>query len=199
MRLLKLKVLIIVVTALLALFVASPALQRVITSPQTSFYTELWLLDSAHTANNYPSNIIEDQNYTVYLDIANHLGNIGYYVVEVKLRNDVMPYAGSFNNTPVNMPSLYNLTAFVPNKATLELPITFSFTYNVQWANSQVNFNQMTLNDAVLNLNGYSTTYRTQAPSGFYGNLYFELWMYNSTGSLQYNDRYVNLPLNMTV
>lgn len=200
MKLLKLKVLVIVVTTVLALFVASPALQRLINSPQTSFYTEMWLLDSAHTANNYPSNILQGQNYTVYLDIANHLGNISYYVVEVKLRNDVMPYAGSFDNIPVNLPSLCNLTAFVPNKSTLEMPITFSFTYNVNSAHSQVNFNQLTLNEAVLNLNGYSTTYRTHMPTGFFGNLYFELWLYNNTSNqFQYNDRYVNLPLNMTV
>jgi len=109
-----------------------------------------------------------------------------------------MPYPGSFNHEPVNLPSLYNLTAFVPNKSTWELPITFSFTYNV--TNSQVNFTEMTLNGAILNLQGYSITYRSQAPNGFFGNIYFELWLYNyTTGEFQYNDRYVNLPLNMTV
>jgi hypothetical protein len=187
-----------VLTAVLALFVASPALQRILAPPQTDFYTELWILDSAHTADNYPSNIVQGNNYTIYLDIVNHLGYCSYYVIEVKLWNNVMPYPGNFNNTPVNLPSLYNLTAFVPNKSSWELPITFSFTYNLKWP--RVNFNEMTFNGAVLNLNGYSTTYRGQAPNGFFGNLYFELWLYNNTaGEFQYNDRYVNLPLNMTV
>jgi uncharacterized membrane protein len=187
-----------VLTTVLALFVASPALQRILAPPQTDFYTELWILDSSHSADNYPSNITQGSNYTIYLDIANHLGYCGYYIIEVKLRNDVMPYSGSFNNTPVNLSSLYNLTAFVPNKSTWELPITFSFTYNLN--GSQLNFNEMTLNGAILNLTGYSTTYRAQAPNGFFGNLYFELWLYSSTtGEFQYNDRYVNLPLNMTV
>jgi hypothetical protein len=194
------KVVLVVVTAVLALFVASPALQRVLAPPQTDFYTELWLLDSAHSANNYPSNIVRGSDYTVYLDIANHLGYCGYYIVEVKLRNDVMPYPGSFSGAPVNLPSLYNFTAFVPDGSTWELPVTFSFTYDVDWVNSQVVFDEMTLNGAVLSLNGYSTTYRSQAPVGFSGNLYFELWLYNgTTGEFQYNDRYVNLPLNMTV
>lgn len=198
MNLLKVKGILIVLTAVLALFVASPALQRVLAPPQTDFYTELWLLDFAHSTNYYPSNIVSGNNYTIYLDIANHLGYCGYYVIEVKLRNDVMPYPGSFNHEPVNLPSLYNLTAFVPNKSTWELPITFAFTYNVN--NSQVNFNEMTLNGAILNLQGYSTTYRSQSPNGFFGNIYFELWLYNyTTGEFQYNDRYVNLPLNMTV
>jgi hypothetical protein len=200
MNLLKVKAVLFVLTAILALFVASPALQRVLAPPQTDFYTELWLLDSAHSANNYPSNIQQSNNYSIYLDIANHLGYCGYYVIEVKLRNDVMPYPGSFNNTPVNLPSFYNLTVFVPDKSTWELPITFSFTYNVYRTIGQVNFDEMTLNGAILNLQEYSTTYRTQLPKGFFGNIYFELWLYNSTtGEFQYNDRYVNLPLNMTV
>ena len=198
MNLLKVKAVLVVLIAVLALFVASPALQRILAPPQTDFYTELWVLDSAHSANNYPSNIVQGSNYTMYLDITNHLGYCGYYIIEVKLRNDAMPYPGSFNHEPVNLPSLYNLTAFVPNKSTWELPITFSFTYNV--TNSQVNFTEMTLNGAILNLQGYSITYRSQAPNGFFGNISFELWLYNyTTGEFQYNDRYVNLPLNMTV
>jgi len=193
-----------VLTAVLALIVASPALEQVLVPPQTDFYTELWVLDSAHSANNYPSNITEGSNYTIYLDIANHLGYCGYYVIEVKLRNNVMPYPGSFSNEPVNLPSLYSLNVFVPNKSTWELPITFSFTYSYEYngsfGNSQVNFNEMTLNNVILNLEGYSATYGSQPPFGFFGNLYFELWLYNyTTGELQYNDRYVNLPLNMTI
>ena len=182
------------------MFVASPALQRILVPPQTDFYTELCILDSAHTADNYPFNIVQGGNYSIYLDIANHLGYRGYYCIEVKLRNDVMPYPGSFNGAPIDLPSLYKFTAFVSDKSTWELPITFSFTYTVNYNALQVNFNEMALNGAILNLNGYSTTYRSQAPKGYFGNLYFELYLYNSTvGEFQYNDRYVNLPLNMTV
>lgn len=201
MELRKIKAIFIVVIAVAALFVASPALQRIVSAPQTDFYTELWILDSAHTANNYPSNIVDGSNYTIYLDIANHLGYCGYYTVEVKLRNDILPVPGNFSATPLDTPSLYNITVFVPNTSTWELPITFSFTYNLNHTNSsQVNFNQLTLNGIPLNLMGYSTTHRTQTPLGFFGNLYFELWLYNGTSSqIQYNNRYVNLPLNMTV
>jgi uncharacterized membrane protein len=200
MNLLKTKAVLLVLTAALALFVASPALQRILISPQTDLYTELWLLDSAHSANNYPFNVTSDTNYTLYLDVANHLGYCGYYVIEVKLRNEVMPYPGSFNHTPINLPSLYNLTTFVPNKSTLEIPLQFSIKYISDWSKLRVNFTEMTLNNVNLNLTGYSTVFRPQAPSGFFGNVYFELWLYNTTsGELQYNHRYVNLPLNMTV
>jgi len=204
MNLFRVKAVLVVVTAVLVLIVASPALEQVLVPPQTDFYTELWVLDSAHSANNYPSNIVQGSNYTIYLDIANHLGYCGYYVIEVKLWNNVMPYPGSFNHEPVNLPSLYNLTVFVPNKSTWELPVTFSFTYSfaynfINYNSSQVKFNSMVLNGAALNLTGYSTTFRPQYPSGFWGNIYFELWLYNyTTGELQYNDRYVNLPLDMT-
>jgi hypothetical protein len=200
MDLLKVKVIIIVTASILALFVASPAISRILIQPQTNFYTELWILNSAHSANNYPYNVLPGDNYTIYLDIANHIGYCGYYLVEVKLRNDVMPYPGSWNDMPVNLPSLYNLTAFVPDESNFELPLTFSFNFTPNSTCPQINFNRMVLNGVFIDLTGYSTTYRNEAPNGYFGNVYFELWLYNrTTGEFQYNDRYVNLPLNMRV
>ena len=42
-----------------ALFIASPALQRLLVFPQTDFYSELYVLGSGHRADNYPFNITE--------------------------------------------------------------------------------------------------------------------------------------------
>ena len=38
------KTLLLVVTAILSLLVASPALERLLVYPQTEFFTELWIL-----------------------------------------------------------------------------------------------------------------------------------------------------------
>nr|MDO8045411.1 DUF1616 domain-containing protein [Candidatus Baldrarchaeota archaeon] len=77
----------LVVTFIVALIVASPALSRLLVYPRTEFFTELWILDSNHRAENYPFNITRNQNYTIYLGIGNHLGNCSYYVIEVKFKN----------------------------------------------------------------------------------------------------------------
>jgi uncharacterized membrane protein len=190
------KALFIIVTAVLSLLVASPALARVLVYPQTSFFTEVWLLGPGRMAENYPYNITANENYSVFLDIANHLGSCAYYTVEVKFRNDTQSAPDIFNLTASNLPSLYNLTVFVANGETWELPVTFAFNYSV--TSLQVGFNSMTFNGVNINLTGESSDWNPQTKV-FYGNLFFELWIYNGTTStFQYHERFVSLLLNMT-
>jgi hypothetical protein len=192
------KVILLVVTGVLALLVASPALQRLLVYPQTEFFTEMWLLGPGHTAENYPANITEDQDYSVFLGIGNHLGQCAYYMVEVKFRNETMSKPNSFTGTPSSVPALYSLPVFVADKEVWEDRLTFSFDYQFDVALSRVEFNSVTLNDVTLNLRGLSSEWNATT-SRFYGNLIFELWIYNeSTSSFQYHERFVDLKLNMT-
>ena len=54
MNLQEYKVLLLVVTAVLALLVASPALERLLIYPQTEFFTEISLLGPEHMTENFP-------------------------------------------------------------------------------------------------------------------------------------------------
>jgi hypothetical protein len=220
------KALFIVVTAVLALLVASPALQRALVYPRTEFFTELSLLGPGHTAENYPYNITDGKNYSVFLDIANQVGSCAYYQVEVKFRNETQSAPNSFNRTPSSLPSLYNFNLFVADKESLDIPLNFSFNYTFQsvartiYTNVtvpggpgqnatvsqradnitllQANFDSLKLGGSVLNLQGYSSDWNPQT-NKFYGNLVIELWIYNNTlGSFQYNQRFVDLKFNMT-
>ncbi len=222
----KYTVLFVVVTAVLALLVASPALQRVLVYPQTEFFTELGLLGPGHMAENYPYNITRNQNYNLFLGVANHLGSVAYYVVEVKFRNETQSAPDSFNHTSGSVPALYSIPVFVADKESHELPISFAFDYSFQnvtrvvYSNVtvpsgpgenatiqqvaenvtvlQANFNSLKFNDATLSLQGYSSDWNSTT-SEFYGNLIFELWIYNSTTSgFQYHDRFVDLKFDMT-
>jgi hypothetical protein len=219
------KVLFVVVTAVLALLVASPALQAVLIYPRTEFFSELSLLGPGHMAENYPYNITRTGNYTIFLGVANQLGSCAYYQVEVKFRNETQSAPDDFNRTSSSLSSLYNVTAFVADKESLEIPLNFSFDYSFQNVTRQVitnitisqpgkndtfeqradnitllqvNFGSLKLNDVYLNLQGYSSDWNAQK-NEFYGNLVFELWMYNGTSdSFQYHERYVELKFNMT-
>jgi uncharacterized membrane protein len=191
------KTIIIVIVALLALIVVSPLLQRILVYPQTDFFTELYLLDSQHKTENYPYNIARNQNYNVYLDITNHLSSSANYQIQVKFRNELQSAPDSIQHTPSNLPSLYNIETTVADKANWELPVTFSLDYSLASAD-QINFNSLTFNDQHLSLNGLSTKY-TSTTGIFYGNLIFELWIYNSaTNSYQYHERFVDLKLSIT-
>lgn len=195
------KALFLVVTSVLALFVASPVLQRVLVYPQTEFFTEIWLLGPAHMAEDYPFNITRNQIYNVSLGIANHLGQCAYYVVEVKFRNQTESAPDSFNRTASSLPPLCSFNVFVADKESFELPLSFSFDFMNETYNetlSQVRFSSMVLNGAVLDLRGRSTVWNATT-SMFFGNLVFELWIYNGTmNTFQYHERFVDLKFNMT-
>ena len=201
MNLQKYNVLFIVVISVLALLVASPALQRLLVYPQTEFFTEMWLLGPEHKAENYPFNITLGENYHVFLGVANNLGQCAYYLIQVKFRNQTQSAADSFNRTPSSLLPLYSITAFVADKEKWEIPLSFSFNYVQDSYNEtllQVRFLDMTFNDNVLNLNDYTAVWDAER-SGFFGNLFFELWIYNGTvGAFQYHERFTGLWFNMT-
>jgi len=196
------RVLFMAVTGILALLVASPALSRLLVYPRTEFFTELSLLDLNHRAEDYPYNITRGQNYSIFLDVANHLGYTAYYLVEVKFRNMTQSAPYDFgppsNQTPSSLPSLYNVSAFVADEETWEEHLTFSFDY-ANTTLSTVQMHSLRLNNADLNMSGYSITWDSQKKA-FDGFLFFELWLYNMTSvSFQYHERFVVLRLNMTL
>lgn len=199
MNLQEYKVLVFVVTAIVALIVASPALQRVLVYPQTEFFTELSLLGPNHMAEDFPYNITNGKSYNIFLGITNQLGRSAYYEVQVKFRNSTQSAPDIFNRTSSSLPALYSLNVIVADKETWELPITFGFDYSYDRSSSQVNFNSLSFNNEQLNLNGYSTSWDSNR-TAFFGNLIFELWIYNdTTAGFQYHERFVDLKFNMTV
>jgi len=192
-----------VVVAVAALLVASPCLSRVLVWPRTEFFSELWILGSSHMAEGYPFNVSSGQSCSVYLGLGNQLGYCAYYKIEVKFRNESQSMPSSFgaieDRVPSDLPSLFNVSAFVADQNSWELPVTFGFDYEFNETLVQVGFNNMTFNDNVLGMSGESTGWNATT-SRFYGDLIFELWLYNgSAGNFGYHGRFVDLKLNMTV
>ena len=188
-----------VVVGVLALVVASPALSRLLVYPRTEFFSEFWILGPDRMAEGYLFNISSGQDYNVFLGIGNRLGYCGYYLVEVKFRNESMSAPDSFNRTPSSLPSLFNITAFVADEQVWELPITFSFDHVWDEAHSKVEFLGLRFNGVWLNMTGYEVSWDVER-RGFLGFLFFEIWLYNSNvNAFQYHGRFVGLWLNMTV
>jgi uncharacterized membrane protein len=191
------------VVGVLALLVASPFLSKILVYPQTEFFTELWILDANHKAENYPFNITRNQNYTIYLGIRNHLDYCAYYMLKIKFRNQTQPAPTSFgpieNRLPSSLPSLFNMTVFVADEQVLEIPITFSFNYTWNEQFSKVKFFGLRLNDVWLKMSDYTLSWDADKKA-FRGFLFFELWLYNTdTNSFKYHGRFVGLWFNMTV
>jgi hypothetical protein len=191
------KTLILVVTVVVALIAASPAIQQVVVLPQKDPLTEFFVLGPFHNAT-YPFNITTGQNYRLYFDVDNHLGSIAYYQIQVKFRNELESAPDSFNHTRSDQPLLGAISLFAANNETVELPVDVSFQYNIDASNNgQVNVQSVTVNGATLNTNGEVVPYDS-VRGGFFGNVVFELWIYNGTANdFQYNQRYVSLWLQL--
>lgn len=191
-----------IAVGILALIVASPALSRLLVYPRTQFFTELWILGPNHMAGEYPYNVSRNQNCSIYLGLANHLGYCAYYLVEVKFRNESQPEPSSFgpigNRTPSSLPSLFSFSAFVADEQVWEKPLAFSLDYGYNQGFSRIEYHSMKFNDVVLDLSRYSSAWNSTR-SEFRGDLLFEAWVYNaSLGDFQYHERFVSLRLNVT-
>lgn len=191
------KALILIAMAVLALLVASPVISQFLVAPQTEYLTELSLFGPYHNAS-YPFNVTSDDVYPFYLTVSNHLGSSAYYQIQVKFRNPAEPAPDSFNHTFSDLPSLCNITFFVADKSSFELPLNVSFHYQANPLLREVNMNDIIVNGYWLNASSTSVPWDSQK-SAYLGNLFFELWLFNNTiNDFQYHQRYVSLWLNMS-
>jgi uncharacterized membrane protein len=178
------------------LLIASPALAGVIRLPGGEQFSELYLLGPDNMAANYPFNIAAGQNYSVYVGVGNHLGSSAYYVLYVKFGNQTDQMPNATPGTPSILQPLYEYRFSIQDSMNWESPLTFSASNaSISGNNSQINTLQ--INDVAFNVDkpamwdSNSTTFKYQ--------LLFELWTYNSQSSaISYNNRYVNLSLNLT-
>ena len=198
MRLEEYKISFLMVGGILLLLAVSPTINMYLSIPRTEFFTEFWLLGSNQKAEEYPFNVTTGGEYTVFSGIGNRLGYAAYYKILVKFRNQTQSSPDSFNRTPSTLPALYDIRAFVADEDIWEIPLVFSFTYEYEEPISQIQVYNMTLNDVSLSIEDMPISW-DPVNNGFYGNLFFELWIYNATLSdFLYHQRFVGLWLNMT-
>jgi uncharacterized membrane protein len=190
------KLIFIAVAIIGSLLIASPAIAGAIQPPGGEPFSELYLLGPNQMAENYPYNIAVGENYSVYVNVANHLGSSAYYVLYVKLGNETDQLPNATSGTPSSLAPLYEYRFSIADGITWTSPVNFTVsTASISTSNSQINtlkINEIPFNvekPAIWNSNSTTFTYR----------LFFELWLYNrQTGTIEFNDRYVSLQLNLT-
>ncbi len=196
MKLGDIKRLFVAVAIIGSLLIASPAIAGSFPSPPGEHFSELYLLGPTHKAENYPYNIDVGQNYSVYVNVGNHLGSSAYYAIYVKLGNQTDQLPNATQSTPSPLAPLYTYRFSIPDNKNWTSLLTFQVSNaSIQAANSQIN--TLKINNTPINVekpalwNSNSTTFGYR--------LFFELWLYNrQTGSAEFNNRYVSLQLNLT-
>jgi hypothetical protein len=176
---------------MLVLLAASPTLSTVIRIPKTSQpFSELWIMDANHMAEDYPFNVSVNQPIKIFLGAGNHMGVSSYYLINVKFRNQTQPLPDSNNSQPSPLPSLFELRFLLADGETWENLLNFTLLdAYVSRGNNMVR--QISVNGMISNVNCASLN-----P---YFEMFFELWRYDvTTEELQYHNRFVSVWLNIT-
>lgn len=196
MKLRDYKIIFIAVALVGVLLIASYAIAGAIRAPPGEQFSELYLLGPEQMAQNYPSNIAVGENYSVYVDVGNHLGSTADYVLYVKLANATDQLPNTTLGTPSPLTPLYEYRFSIQDSAVWQRLLSFTVTdATVTPTNAQIN--TIKINDQTQKIDK-STVWNSNS-SKFPYTLFFELWLFNEqTGSLEFNDRYVSLQLNLT-
>jgi len=178
------------------LLFASPTIAPFVRLPAGQEFSELYVLGPNHTFDYIPFNIKANVTYLVYLGVVNNMESSCYYTCFVKMGNETQPLPNATLSTASSLPALYEYKSFVNDGATWEAPLTFQVN-NLAFTSDECQLAGITINGVDYPVS-MASAWDSNA-TGFYYNLFVELWIYNSTlGIIQYNSRYVSLFLNMT-
>ena len=187
----------VAVAMALVLIAASPTLGYVLTLPGGERFSELWVLGPGHMAENYPFNVEVGREYGLFVGVGCHMGGSTYYAVYVKFRNETQPLPDISAKVASPLPPLYEFQVLILNGLTWESQVNFTILDAYKLGNSTF-VRLLSVNGVVFEVN--STASWNSEYGGFFYQLFFELWMYDTAvSSFRYHDRFVGLWLNMTV
>jgi hypothetical protein len=180
----------------LSLIILSPTVVEVIPFPAGEQFSELWVLGSGHMLEGYPFNVSAGESYKVYLGVGNQMGDLEYYRVYVKFRNESELLPNSSAGVPSPLEPIFEYNVFLRNNATWEDEVSFLFN-GVSFDGNSCRVSKVLIGNYAVDVNKVAVWNETS--NAFYYELFFELWLYNSTvSSFQFHNRWVGLWLNMS-
>ena len=177
------------------LIFSSPTIGIFVRPPSGEQFSEFWLLDSKHMAEKFPSTIQVGEENSLFLGVGNHLGNSTYYLVYVKFSNKTQPLPNSTSSEPSSLSNIHEFQFILLDGDVWEIPITFEILDASVYGNSMI-VDRVSINDRSFQVDCTSTW--DSENSGFYFQLFFELWIYNSEKTtFEFHDRFVGVWLNI--
>jgi hypothetical protein len=191
------RILFVVAGLILILVAASPALSLISLPRGEDRFSELWLLGPEQKVENYPFNVRANEQYNIFVGVGNQLGELAYYAVYVKFRNQTQLLPDVSDSKPSPLLPLYEFRFFVDDSEIWESLLTFAFQ-NTSVQGDIMFMGKVSINGVAFSVDCFSMW--DSENDGFYFQLFFELWLYDMTShSFQYHDRFVGIWLNMTV
>lgn len=179
----------------LSFFAITPTLNIFVPFYVEESFSELSILGPTHMAKDYPFNIRVNTENSLFVTVGNHMGGSTYYMVYVKLRNQTQSFPN--NGMPSSLAPLYEFRVFLLDDKKWEGVLRFKFLEVLRRADT-VQVRKMLINNVIFEMD--SSSKWDSKYSGFYFQLFFELWLYDMTSrSFRYHDRFVGVWLNMTL
>jgi hypothetical protein len=164
--------------------------------PVGEVFSELYILGPGHMAEDYPFSVSQVGVYMVYLGVGNHMGGSAYYEVDVKFRNSTEPLPNATSGEASPLPVVYRYRVFLGDGGVWEAPLNFSLL-DVGFAGDVSSVGKLDVNGVVVGVDKASLW--DSNSSGFYYQVFVELWRYNvTTSSLGFDRRFVGFWLNVT-
>jgi uncharacterized membrane protein len=180
----------------LCFVVLTPLLAEVVPLPQGERFSEIWVLGPNHMIGDYPFDVSQGISYSVFLGVGNRMGSLQYYKVFAKLGNESDSQPDNEAGLPSFLSPVFEYDVFLSDNETWERAVPFSFD-GVSFNGNVARVSGLFINNYAVNVN--KVVVRNETDNAFYCQLFFELWLYNSTVSdFQFNDRWVGLWFNMT-
>jgi hypothetical protein len=173
----------------LCLIFLTPTLAVTLPAPGEEKFSALWLLGPAHMIEGIPSNVVQGEKYQVFLGVGNQMGELEYYLIRVKMGNQSDPLPDKLAGIPSNLAVVYEYRLFLQSNATWETD--FSFVFNdVSFEGNTSRISTISIDENSVNLDKIAT--QNAVENGFHYELFFELWIYNSTiSAFQFHNRFV--------
>ena len=179
----------------LALIILLPLFTSVISLPSEEPFSNLWLLGVNHMIEQYPFRVAESEPQKVYLGVDNHLSELAYYVVYVKLRNEAEALPNNAAGLPSALVPVLEYRFFLADNETWEKEVTFSIE-GVSFQRDVCRVSRILIDDISVEVD--KVALQDEKDGGFYYELVFELWIYNpSVSGFQYHNRFVGIWLNL--
>jgi hypothetical protein len=178
------------------LLFSSPLLNAFLIFPRSEPFSELYVLGQNHMLEDYPFNIVQGQDYSVYVGVINRLYSSAYYKINVKFagENDKLPNLEV--GVPSPLPSLYTYRLLLKNDGISENVLTFSVP-QAGFSGKTSSIDSIVINSNVVRVDRYAVWNNNS--SGFYYQMFFELWLYDAAISdFRFDNRSVGFWINMT-
>ena len=174
----------VLIFALIATILTAGVAYLILKPTPTEQFFAMWILGANGLAENYyPNNnstltVGEPVNWT--LGVYNHMGDLEYVIVRVKLINSTSTGPDELTGTPSPAPEIFEFSRILVDNETWSIPFVWRILNLTQQGQNLV-LTQMSINQTLLNGNLGSAT------SGNNFRFVFELWFYDeNSGSLAF-------------